>query len=261
MQYYFIGSSLPDLQIGMPPEISFGDFDTLLKENLSREDYEQTLVIRLYFDLQNIRAFWKSEEMDKYGNLDENSIEDALIVRSGLPDYVFDFLEKYESKNERLKYFSELSVRYFQEELKDHSEGFLHEFLKFEREWRLVLVGFRAKKLKRDIINELQFEDPNDEIVAQLIAQKDAKVFEPPTRYSDLKAIFEEYGNQPIELHQALVEWRFEKLFTMYGDSVFSLDRILSYLVRLILVEKWMQLDQKKGIELIDSQLKQDGVV
>jgi hypothetical protein len=104
---------------------------------------------------------------------------------------------------------------------------------------------------------ELQFEDPDDEIVAQILAQKDAKTYEPPERYSDLKALFEEHYDAPMELYQGLCEYRFEKIVQMYGIDVFSIDRILAYLARLIIVEKWLDLDKKKGIQVVDAIVKE----
>ncbi len=253
--YYFLASILPELQIGYPPDISFQSFDFLMKTNLTPEDYRQAMVMRRYYDLQNIRALWKEEDLDPRGNYDLNELEDALVTRMGLQDYVFSFLDKYESDDMRLKQFPELIAFYYQREI-ENAEGFLKEYLVFEREWRLVLTGFRAKKQQRDILLELQHEDPQDDIVAQILAQKDAKSYEPPTRYGDLKVIFDEYSSRPFELHQALCDYRFQKIEEMYGIELFSIDRILVYLAQLIIVEKWLELDKKKGLEVIETIVK-----
>ncbi|MFQ5728988.1 MAG: DUF2764 family protein, partial [Waddliaceae bacterium] len=137
------------------------------------------------------------------------------------------------------------------------AEDFVQEYLAFEREWRLVLTGFRAKKLGRDVTAELQFEDPYDEVVAQILAQKDAKTYEPPIRYSDLKTLFEEHYGAPMDLYQALCEYRFRKIEAMYGIDVFSIGRILAYLAQLIIVEKWLDLDKKQGLQVVDAIVKE----
>lgn len=255
-EYYYVGSALPELQIGHPPEVSSREFIRLCQENLTDADLEKLGVYRRLYDMENILAFWKKEELDSRSNYNANDLEDALFTREGLPDYVYDYLEKYETREERIRRFPELMAAYFRHEL-ERSTGFLHELLKFEREWRLVFAGFRAKELEKDLANELQFEDPEDELVAQILAQKDAKQYEPPARYSDLKALFEQHRQNPLELHQALCEYRFTKIAKLYGLDVFTMHRLLGYFVQLTIVEKWMELDRQKGLEIVDTIVKE----
>lgn len=247
--YYFLASALPALQIGIPPEIGFQEFQDLLKDNLTPVDYEKAQVLRLYYDIQNIRAFWKSEELDPWGNLNENELEEALLAREGLPTYVQEFLENHTTLSSQLHNFSALPVAYFAAESKQ-SSGFIREYLSFERELRLVLTAFRAKQLNRDLSMELQFEDPDDDFVAQILAQKDAKNYIPPDEYQEVKSLMETYANDPLALHQALCEYRFKKIQEMLGVDVFSIERILGYMIRLIMVEKWQALNKKKGLEV-----------
>ncbi|ADI37972.1 uncharacterized protein CT_309 [Waddlia chondrophila 2032/99] len=256
MDYYFLASALPELQIGYPPDIHFKALDALMKINLTKEDYQKAAVLRRYYDIQNIRAFWLGEEIDRRGIFNEVDLEESLVTRLGLPEYVYAFLEKYDNKESRLKHFPELVAAYFKEEGAS-AEGFLKEYLAFEREMRIVLIGFRAKKMGKDLAFELQYEDPYDEIVAQVLAQKDSKNYEPPTRYADLKALFEEHYEEPLKLHQALCEYRFYKVEGMYEMDLFSIGRILAYLAQLMIVERWLELDKKKGLEVIDTIVKE----
>lgn len=255
MNYFFLGTRIPPIKIGEPLDITFAELDTLMKDNLTDSDYRKTLVIRTYYDILNIRSFWLHEELDPYGNFNVNELEEALINQVGLPDYVYAFLDKYEKLEERLYHFPELLNDYFRIE-SEHASPFLKFYLNFEREWRLVLVGFRAKKLKRDLLQELQFEDPQDTTVQQILAQKDSPSYEPPPEFSDLKAIFDEHQNSPLELHLALNQYRFAKIEQYVGFDLFSIDRILGYMVRLIIAEKWQQLDKQKGIEIVDRIMK-----
>lgn len=253
--YYFVATALPPLQFGVTPEMNFEEFTWLLKMNLTPEDYKSTQVIRRYYDIQNIRSFWKGEELDPRGNLNEVDLEEALLSREGLPEYVYDFIDRYDSNESRLQNFPALVAAYFQEESKE-AEGLLREYLEFERGWRLVLVGFRAKQLGKDLATELQFEDPQDDLVVQILAQKDAKTFVPPDGYQDLQPIFEAHVNDPLGLHMALCEYRYKKLESFAGIDLFSLDRILGYMARLILIEKWIELDKKKGLDIADKVLR-----
>ncbi len=254
-QYFFTTSCLPPLRIGESPEMTFEELEILLYDNLLPGDYEQTQILKRYYDILNIRAFWKGEPLDSHGNLNENDLEEAVIDQVGLPTYVLMFLDNYKTKEERLSHFPLLISNFFKWEVK-RANPFLKEYLNFERDLQLVLVGFRVKKLKRNLEKELQFEDPNDDLIAQILAQKDAPLFEPPDGFEDLKALFETYESVPIKLYQALCEYRFEKINAMMGTDVFSFSKILGFMAQLIIVEKWMELDEKKGLRMIDDILE-----
>lgn len=248
--YYFLASSLPALHLTVPPELSFAELVDLEKDNLSPEDFARAKKIRRFFDVQNIRAFWKGDAFDPRGNLNEVELEDALVAQLGLPDYVFNYMEQYQSQELRLRNFPGLIAAYFKHE-SERASGFLKSYLTFERQWRLVFTAFRAKLLKRNLETELQFEDPNEDIIVQILAQKDSPNFIPPEGYEDLLPLFEAHSKAPMELHKALCEYRFNTIAAMTGVDLFSIDRILRYMVQLIIVENWQELDKEKGDALI----------
>jgi hypothetical protein len=255
MKYYFLGTLLPELHIGEPPEIGFREYEQLLKENLSDADFAKTHIMRNLIDIINLRFYWKGEPLDPLGNYTESDLEEAFATQSMLPAYVFDFVDKYENKSDRLHYFPVLLSTFFTKEI-ERSSGFFKAYLILERELRLVMAAFRAKKLKRDILVDLQYEDPEDPIIAQILAQKDASTYEPPVGYEQLKLIFEKYHNHPLEIQKALVKFRFDKFEEMLGLDFFSADRMLAYLIELMLIEKWQQMDKKEGLKIVDSMLE-----
>lgn len=255
-KYYYVGSLLPDLQIGMPPELSFSDLMQLLAINLHSTDLKKLEVIRRLFDIYHLKALTKSSSFSERGNFDENDLEEAIVTKSGLPEYFQDYLEKHQAKEERLKDFTALLSQYFNREM-EASSGFIKDLMRMERDSRLVMLALRAKKFSRDVTKELQYEDPDDDLVASILAQKDAHTFDPPDEYQDLKALYEENAEEPLKLQQAIAEWKFEKISQMEGIDPFSMDKILGYTAKLILVEKWLELDEPKGIEIVDNILKE----
>jgi hypothetical protein len=251
-RYFYLVTSLPELQIGLPPELSLQELSFLLEANLSKSDLIQAERVKSFFDLENIRSFWSGFPLNREGNFDEVTLEEALVGRVGLPFYVYDFMDRYENKEDRLKHFSSLLTTYFREEMK-RSSGFLHKLLKLERDQRLVLAALRSKKLGRDPLVEFQYEDPDDALVAQILAQKDAKVYDPPEEYQELKALYDQHQDSPLELQKALLEYRFRKIESIVGLETFTLERVLAYIYQWILAEKWVLLDRKKGQQIINT--------
>lgn len=253
--YYYLTSTFPRIEVGAPPELNLSELWTLFSENLQERDWEPVRLIRRYWDIQNLRLLWLNEELDPVGNYSEMELEEALLTES-LPQYVCDFDSRYSEIEEKLAHFPALITQFFQEEVPE-KEGFLKSYLSFEREWRLVMIGFRSKKLGRNLAHELRYEDASDDVVAQLMAQKDAKTYEPPYGYEDLRSLFESRQDQPLALHRAVSEYRFNKVRELYEGSLFSMDRVLGFLVQLIIVEKWEQLDKQHGQSLMDTIVKE----
>ncbi|HSW86896.1 MAG TPA: DUF2764 family protein [Rhabdochlamydiaceae bacterium] len=249
--YYFVAPSFPSLVLGQKPDISFEELKTRLHINLTKDDLEKTVVFCRFIDLNNIRSLLLGEPIDPRGNLTEKELDEALLVKNILPSYVFDFLDQYESVEDKVKNITGLLTRYFAEEI-PKQKGFLKKYLIFERNWRLVMLGLRAKETGRDVIRELQFEDFSDPIVAGILAQKDASQYEPPLEFMELKEILASCGSDPLEKYKAFAAWRFQKIEEMVQRPLFSIDWILSYMARLIIVEDWNELDENKGKVILD---------
>lgn len=219
----------------------------MLALNLDRGDWHQIELLQRIVDLRNIRALWLGQPLDPRGNFDEKGLEEALLVSGGLPDFVEDFLNRYETLEERLRYFSSLYSSLFSKESREELTGFLRSYYELEREIRLCLAALRAFDSKRDLLHEFQFEDPTDPLVAFLLAQKDSKDPVLPQEYEDLKTGFLENSSDPKKLYRAILEIRLSRIEDLEALKTFSIDQVLGYLARLAIVEDWAQLDDDRG--------------
>jgi len=80
----------------------------------------------------------------------------------------------------------------------------------------------------------------------------------PPKEYEDLKTVFMENSSNPQKLNRAILQYRFEKIEAMEENQDFTIDRVLNYIARLLIVESLEMLDQDKGIIAVE-QLSQYG--
>lgn len=256
--YFFLGSILPTLQFGSPTDWSFADLMTLYKVNLSKQGMKKVKVIRSYIDLKNVCQLLRKEPLDPRGNLSEKELDEALVNRQGLPSYLYDHLEAYETLEQQIRYFPTVLSTFFQE-MRDKYRGFLRFYFNFERELRLILTGLRAKKLKVDVAKELLFEDPRDPFIAQILAQKDSPQFEFPFEYAMLDEVLKEASKDPMEQYKALATFRFQQIADEVQDQPFSLDYILGYLVQFMLVEDWNHLNEEQGNHRLNGIVKEVG--
>lgn len=253
--YYFVAAAMPSLKVGDAADITLREYFETLQINLAEGDLEYLVRLRLFYDIQNIRAYWREHTLDPAGNFDRNELEEALIGREGFPEYVYAFLDRYPQLPERLRFFPSLIASYFHQEL-DSLPPFIRAYFAFERQLRLVLLGLRAKHMHRDLLLELQHEDPFDETVAQLLLQKDAKSYVPPEAFEELSQIFEKFYDTPLALQRALSEYRFAKIDEILGVDFFSINRVLGNLLQLFIVERWFRLDEQRGRAIVDTIIK-----
>lgn len=246
--YYFLITAFPPLTLGMKPELSYKELQDLLVLNLTKEDEEKVKELLRPIDLYNIRAFWLGLPLSDRGDVQVKDLEEELLVRDALPPYMIDFLDRYETTEERLRYFSSLYVSMYRD-AQPKLKGFLRRYYQFERELRLILTGLRAKQAGRDLVFELQFEDPTDPIVADLLAQKESSDYIPPIEYEDLKTLFVENSSHPQKLNRAILEYRFNKIEEMEEMQDFGIDRVLAYVAKFLIAESLADLDEEKGKE------------
>ena len=241
-EYYFVCTYIPKLQIDVPSEISIESYASLLEEHLSPADSGKWKALCRYYDLMDLLLFWMGRPLTGYGNFNENTLEEAILTGKDLPEYIDHYLNTYTSTEDRIQHVSKLYAAYFAEEV-PKAEGFLKSFLVEDQAIRLILVGLRSKKWGRPLLFELQFENPNDDFVAFMLAQKDAKTFEPPFEFAELKTLYENLSDEPLKLQQAILSYRFKKALDLIGLQTFTVDRLLSYYAQLVLADQWKKIN------------------
>ncbi len=255
-EYYFLASLFPSLEIGHIPTLGFAELQEFLSTNLHPNDFEQVTLVRRQIDMENLLCVWLEQPLDPHGLLTKEQWLYALETQQWdeehpFPLYFSDFLREHPTTERRIKAFS-LLMSAFLSDNGDHRGEFLTEYFVFQKQFRLVLIGFRAKQLGKDLRAELQFEEGSDPLVAEILAQKDAKEFVPPFEFKELQTIFAMSPTEPLAFHKALLRYQFNTIVERWGGDLFSIDRILNYMLRLILVERWLHLDLQGGMVWMD---------
>lgn len=251
MNYYFLITALPPLAFNVPLEFSFKELESLLNLNLSASDLKKFDELLQPVDLYNIRALWMGMPLDDRGHIQAKELEEALLVREGLPSYVIEYLDRYDTTEERLRYFSSLYVSMYRYQI-SHSKGFLLKYFQFDRELRWILTALRAKAFDLDFVREFQFEDLGDPFILEILSQKDMPEFTPPKEFEELKMIFLAQGGDPQKLNQAILEYRFCKIEEMEEPEDFGIDRVLAYIQKFFLVESLALLNKERGMEQLN---------
>lgn len=252
-KYFFLFSSIPTLEWGSKPDISWKYFLTLLEANLSKEDFEKVKTLRFWIDLNNLYSFLSEIPFDRRGNYPSDSLKDLLVKNYDLPDYVFDFFKEFESEKSRYRNFPKLIATYFQEEKKKAGRD-LKEILEFEYALRVVMIGYRCSVGKLEMSHELQFEDFSDPLVIDVLKQKDARQnFSFPFEMRELEKQIEEATNNPSEQYDTVLEYRFKYYSGIVNDKPFTMISILAQMMRLWILEDYFSLKKDKGTKILEN--------
>ncbi|MEL7431185.1 MAG: DUF2764 family protein [Chlamydiota bacterium] len=248
MLYYFLTTAFPEVHTKSLPEMSFQELSDLLLESLSEKDQEAYRDFLLYIDLKNIKAFLLGKPLDPRGFLSQKELREALLRREGLPDYLFEFFDRFEGKKEQVLRYASVYAQFFSE----NRTGFLGKYFGFVRSMRLVLTALRAQRWHRNLDEELQFEPIDSSLPAYILAQKGAKDFEPPEEFADLKTLFVAHEEAPMDFEKKLLEYQIKKIEELEEGRLFQIDQVLAFAAKLLLVESWHNLDQEKGKAALD---------
>lgn len=254
-KYYFLICSLPTIEIGLKPSVTFLELNKYMNWNLREKDKKILYNFKEYLDIKNLKNLWMEREIDHRGNFDDKTIHEISLREDILPEYINDFMKKFESPDQRINNFSIVEIAYLRDQIDHPKSDFLLSYFTFKRETKLILTALRSKKTGRDITLELQGEDFNYPLVEDILAQKDEKVYDPPQEYEDLKNIYIKYQDQPKALYKAFLEYCFNKYLEFSDKGLFTIDQVLGYLANLILVEDFYNLDQERGNLIVQSLL------
>ena len=244
--YFFLGSVLPSIKIGIEPEMVFEELITLYQQNLTASDFEQVKRIQTYIDLKNVQNFLKKDKIDQRGLLSIKDLDKAFDEQEGLPTFVFDFFKEHREMCDQFARYSQVFTAFFQEsEIKDR--GFLKDYFRFERKWKVVIAGYRAKNLGIDIATALRYEDSDDLLIKEILAQKEAPVFAFPIDFIDLGEQLKRIGDKPDQQYRLMAQFLFDWIEDRIQDRPFSIDYLLGYLLQLIIVEDFFALDEESG--------------
>ena len=259
MNYYYLATSLMPLEFGDIPELTFLELIDKYSLTLSEVAMKDFQIIRFYYDLENIKQLFIGGSapsfFDPRGNLSQKELRQVLDHKDYFPQYVYDFFDQYKESKEVVLYFPALLSSYYIYEA-EKATGFLKQYLEFERCWKLIVTGYRAKKQKKDVMKEFSFEDVKEPLMASIVSKKDSPHFEAPFGYEEVQEMLVKAKNKPMYQYRYLADFRFRKLREMTASQPFSLDYLMSYALRVAILEDLHGLNEIKGQEILNSILK-----
>lgn len=259
--YYYLVAGLPDL-VPEEKKLSFssGEFREMMADELDARDYQMLKLFYLPFDHENLLNlfFEEDKEWDERGNFSKEELEpltDRKLVQTAehslFPAYFSEFAYKMHSEeaaDTKVEGSRQLSSEYYKH-LHAHSNDFVNKLAKYQQDTANILTALNGRK------HELNFEGAligNDEVTESLKKSRarDFGLKSEVEHIEDLLQIFEIDNLKEREFKLDIHKWHFVEEATFF--NYFTIERVLAFLQKLFIAERWIHLDPEKGQEMFE---------
>lgn len=261
--YYFLIAGLPDLTIDQG-KLQFGslEFREYLKSQLHKSDYQLIEWLFLPHDNLNLLQILKKTEVN-FNNSGIYTREDLelAIAEVATPDkilseevsivkpYIKKFLVSYFKEEEPMPEKSaeiELLSLYFQEALKADNT-FFRKWLEFEINLKNVLIFNTAQNFNIPLDNQLV----GDTALVKSLKQRTGRDIGEAAEWEYYDRVNQLADSTDIfTKEKAIDQLRWTVLDEMNTFNYFSIEIVFSYMLKIMIIERWLKLDPKTGEEL-----------
>lgn len=256
--YYCLVAGLPDIVIDQN-KLSFtlAEFKDELREFLHPDDYQMAELLFLPYDNQNLMPLLNKQdtphnELGKYSRdeLEEN-IKEAEILESYLIQYIEDFKSDtgITGKTDPEKQMTLLFYNY----VLDMGNDFLREWFSFDKTLKNILAAYNCRKYDLPVENELIGEDD----IVDSFKKSRARDFGISSEVPYVEKVINIIENKDLldrEKGLDLLRWNFVDEQTVF--NYFTVEVILGYVIKLMIIDRWLKLDAATGREFFEKLLE-----
>ncbi len=265
--YYYLISSLPLLRLDdYKGPYRVNDFVLGLYEHLSAEHVECVRNILAIYDNPNIVdvALGLAEPIsDKKGNWPFAQIKKSLPEEDNqFDDYINDFNQdllqrRKEQDNFTRQETEELLFSKFYAKMIRHENQFIRHYFKFDLDLRNILTALNKRKFSLENINFIELTD--DDALVYKLRTSSLGEFGLSRDIDYISDLIENFDKRDIVYAEKYIDQlRWKKIDQINTFMYFEVDIILGYLIKLMLVERWIDLEVSKGREVFAQRTKLD---
>lgn len=260
MNYYYLIAGFPDIQPDDPKNVpSMSALKADLEEELSEADVQLLHLIYAKYDNRNLLLYLnnKDAELNPLGTLNADDWKELVSLMEELENpkdkrllpYVQKFYSLYKDENfsfEGISGEDYLSGLYYEHAMRNDN-AFLHDWFEFNLNMNNLLTAIACRKHGFD---PQQFIIGNNE-VAQALRKSNARDFGLAGVFEELDAVLniaEEPNLLTREKQIDTLKWNWLEEHTFF--DYFTAERVLSFVLKCELINRWRPLTQEKGTKV-----------
>jgi len=256
--YYCLIAGLPDLLFS-ENKLSINNltFRDELKNQLSLTDFNLIKTLFLSFDNQNLLnlLFNQNKPFNNLGNYSKSLLESQIIKPDGIPDYMIHYTKWLKDQNSNKFTLANENKLYqlFYEYVMQIKNDFVIKWFTFDLNIKNVLTAIKCKQFNNSVEKQIIRIDLNyttNILLSENHLTHDS--LEEVLPYSEQIFRIAESDASMIEKEKSIdkIKWDFldEETFFYY----FTIEKVMSFLIKLMITERWMKLDEETGKELLN---------
>jgi hypothetical protein len=247
-QYYYLVAGLPDLVLDQSKRpFTLSAFRQELKTHLHPDDYQLIEFFFLPADNYNLFHLLKKTEFawDENGRFTADELTEALREPDALPEYMQRFIAAYQAQEPifpNMIWRNQLTWLYCDYVL-ESTKGFMYELYTFERDLRNLLTGLAVRRNKLSLEGQLIGDYP----LTAAIRSSHARDFGLSGEYPYIERLLQWEDNNWLERELALDAMRWNNIDQCNTFNYFTVEVLLGYLIKLMILERWSPLDKVDG--------------
>lgn len=261
--YYCLVAGLPDLFFNENKTgIDSSTFRSELKKELNENDFQLARLLFLPVDNQNLLTllFQPEKEFIPGGNFTRPILEEQITQPTDLPIYMADFMgwvKNLEIKTRFPEAENTLLSLFYQYVLSINNNTFIREWFSFDLNLRNVLTALNCRKFNYKTENQLI--KTKQSTVYDLLANNrfKADLFEEEMSCADIIFRIAEMDKSMIEKEKMIdtLKWNWLDEHTFF--HYFTIEKILGFILKLQITERWIKLDAETGKQLLQKLLNE----
>ncbi|MCG8700727.1 MAG: DUF2764 domain-containing protein [Bacteroidales bacterium] len=261
--YHYLVAGLPDIAFDdKKVPVKLNELKDYLVDHLHEDDWRLIQLLFYSYDNDNVLKKLDNDEdginfLSNLGNEDlevlfqavkEDSTQD---LSQEIPTYLIDFVRAFKSDAPLIdgKNWDVQLSELFYEYAIDTKNEFVANYFAFERDLNNIGTAIQCRKFDIEIEPELI---GNSEI-NQKLSKSSVRDFGLTDQVPYLEEILKAYEETDIlekEKKLDIIRWKYaeEEVFFHY----FTIEAIFTFMMKMTIVERWMNLDKQTGLELLN---------
>ncbi|HEX2957129.1 MAG TPA: DUF2764 family protein [Chitinispirillaceae bacterium] len=267
--YYYLVAGLPDIILDDGKlSVTFDELMQEISEQVEASDRELLKVLRLPYDNKNLVSIIDKNDaaFDSRGYFSREELSDGVKNPETLPGFMQEYVE---AANDGKELFPGLAKEdqltwLFYDEVTRHNNSFIAEWFSFERDLRNVIAGINYRRQLEHIeLLGSEREKPVNMIVlgrneiAEAVLRSNAPDFGIGSSVPWVEQVIAASKGPLIDFEKAVDTLRWNVLNDLTCFSYFSIETILAFVVKMLMVERWKNLDPEAGKDRLDLLVKE----
>ena len=264
--YYCLVAGLPDL---IPDDKKLHFSSTELRDYLQAElhpdDFRLAEMFYLQWDHENLlNLLFESEfDWDDRGNYSRGLMEQfvdrkqfELIDISEFPPYFVDFIEYFHDDEEDFPKKEAISflTKGWYDYLRNTGNDFMTQLANYNQTMGNVMLALNGRK------HDIPFEEAiiGDDDITHALKKSRSRDFGLSTEINDIENIIQIFEIENLLERELKIDhhfWNFLDEITFF--NYFSIEKILAFVQKVFIAERWYELDKEKGQQLFNQLLEE----